>query len=158
MTFFNKKPENSRKKIKIQKIEKKVLDVALVMIWKKKNFYHQKNILLCEKKQILNLIDWSILRRKALHGKATENLIGNVPSCSVHIVSIQWIWTSSEHKQLRKGDQIDLHPMEIDVQFALKTEIWGHCAGYVGNHLIHMPISRTQMSWNLFVPHRMIQK
>ena len=63
MNFFNKKPENSRKKIKIQKIEKKVLDVALVMIWKKENFYHQKNILLCEKKQILNLIDWSIIFR-----------------------------------------------------------------------------------------------
>ena len=50
MTFFNKKLENSWKKIKIEKIKKTILNVALAMIWKKKNFYHQNNILLCEKK------------------------------------------------------------------------------------------------------------
>ena len=59
-----RKFKNSRKKIKIQKIEQNILGVALVMIWKKKNSYHEKNIFLCscEKKQILNLIKWSTSR------------------------------------------------------------------------------------------------
>ena len=53
LIFYREKSKNSKNRTKN-------FGVALVMIWKKKNSYHQKNIFLCEKKQILNLIKRSI--------------------------------------------------------------------------------------------------